>query len=208
MSKHTDEDRCLALAGVFQAAELVQSVARARPRSESAMAASLGSLFQQNPATALDTFGGNINGLRLGLESLCERLGRPAADESVEPTRYTLGLLHLERRLRRRPALLGQISERLENAQRLVAMHTLQHPAVIQALGELYRDTLSTLGPRIMISGDPAQLRDAGRQALIRALLLAGIRAAVLWRQCGGSRWSLLLGRRALIGTARGLLQQ
>jgi len=33
------------------------------------------------------------------------------------------------------------------------------------------------------------------------------MRSAVLWRQCGGTRLGLLLGRRKLADTAAGLLQ-
>ena len=33
----------------------------------------------------------------------------------------------------------------------------------------------------------------------VRAILLAGIRAAVLWTQCGGSRWQVLFKRSALL---------
>ena len=38
-------------------------------------------------------------------------------------------------------------------------------------------------------------------------LLLAAMRSAVLWRQCGGTSFGLLLGRRKLADTAAGLLQ-
>src|SRR3569623_1381139 len=40
----------------------------------------------------------------------------------------------------------------------------------------------------------------------VRTLLLAAIRSAVLWRQCGGNRWQLIFGRRKIIDTARALL--
>jgi high frequency lysogenization protein len=33
----------------------------------------------------------------------------------------------------------------------------------------------------------------------IRALLLAGIRSARLWRQLGGHRWQLVISRRKLL---------
>ena len=40
---------------------------------------------------------------------------------------------------------------------------------------------------------------------LIRALLLAGIRSAFLWRQLGGRRWKLLFRRRRLLALSREL---
>jgi high frequency lysogenization protein len=41
---------------------------------------------------------------------------------------------------------------------------------------------------------------------MVRALLLAGMRAAVLWHQCGGSRLKLIIQRRPLLECAKGLL--
>jgi high frequency lysogenization protein len=39
----------------------------------------------------------------------------------------------------------------------------------------------------------------------VRALLLAGIRAAFLWRQLGGRRWKLVLQRRRLLQRCQAL---
>ncbi|MCB1807912.1 MAG: DUF489 family protein, partial [Candidatus Competibacteraceae bacterium] len=40
----------------------------------------------------------------------------------------------------------------------------------------------------------------------IRTLLLAGLRSAVLWRQKGGGRLTLLLRRKALLAQAQAML--
>ena len=74
-------------------------------------------------------------------------------------------------------------------------------------LADCYRQTVSTLQPRVIVNGDPAILENPDNQNLIRALLLAAIRAAVLWRQCGGGRLTLVLRRRALVEAAAGLLE-
>jgi high frequency lysogenization protein len=42
----------------------------------------------------------------------------------------------------------------------------------------------------------------------VRALLLAGIRAAVLWRQVGGSRLQILFSRAKIKAAAEKILQQ
>ena len=67
------------------------------------------------------------------------------------------------------------------------------------ALGTLYADTISQLRPRIMVQGNPHYLGQAGVVSEIRALLLAAVRSALLWRQVGGSQWQFLLGRRAML---------
>ncbi|RLA21365.1 MAG: lysogenization regulator HflD, partial [Gammaproteobacteria bacterium] len=41
----------------------------------------------------------------------------------------------------------------------------------------------------------------------IRALLLSGIRAALLWRQCGGSRWKIIFQRKKITNTCLQLLK-
>jgi len=51
----------------------------------------------------------------------------------------------------------------------------------------------------VLVKGNSQTLAQPDTAALVRALLLAGTRSAVLWRQCGGSRWRLLFERRALL---------
>ena len=72
------------------------------------------------------------------------------------------------------------------------------HPEVIAELAKLYADTLGTLRPRVMVQGNPHYLGQAGVVADIRALLLAALRSAVLWRQLGGSLWDFVFQRRAM----------
>ena len=42
-------------------------------------------------------------------------------------------------------------------------------------------------------------LQQPNNASKIRALLLAGIRSARLWRQLGGHRWQLVISRRKLL---------
>ena len=77
MSRHDDNERTLALAGVFQAARLVRDLARHGRADEQAMAASIGSLFAFEPESTEAVFG-NLAGVRLGLLTLLEQLERTA----------------------------------------------------------------------------------------------------------------------------------
>jgi hypothetical protein len=61
------------------------------------------------------------------------------------------------------------------------------HPDVLASLGGLYADTVSHLRPRVMVQGNPHYLGQAAIVSEIRAVLLAALRSAVLWRQLGGS---------------------
>ena len=50
-----------------------------------------------------------------------------------------------------------------------------------------------------MVQGNPHYLAQPGVVAEIRAILLAAVRSAVLWRQLGGSYWDFLLARKAML---------
>src|SRR3546814_5375159 len=50
-----------------------------------------------------------------------------------------------------------------------------------------------------MVQGNPHYLGQADIVSEIRALLLAALRSAVLWRQMGGSLFDFLLGRRQML---------
>ena len=80
------------------------------------------------------------------------------------------------------------------------------HPLLVEKLAELYSRTISTLTPRIMVSGEHGHLANPAIAARVRAALLAGIRSAVLWRQLGGRRWQLLLRRGRIARAAADLL--
>ena len=58
------------------------------------------------------------------------------------------------------------------------------------------------MGPKIQVNGNPTCLQQTQTQHKIRALLLAGVRATVLWRQIGGKRRQLMFSRKAMIHQA------
>ena len=109
------------------------------------------------------------------------------------------------KQLRYFSALAETLHKGLVKAERGQREFDLPREQLIGHLDRLYQDNISPLQPRIMVRGEPSFLRDAAIAARIRALLLAGIRAAVLWRQLDGSRWRLLVARRQFVDTARRL---
>lgn len=200
-------DRTLALAALFQAAQLVQDVARRGHADDADVTTSIGSLFLIDAPSTIAIFGAPER-LATGLRTLIERLGARGNTESLEVTRYVIALLHLERKLMRHNTILETLRIGIRRIDNQANYFSTTHPNVLAALGELYQATLSTLQPRIMVGGEPGYLADNHRASLIRALLLAGIRAAVLWRQLGGNRLQLLIGRRRIQETAQELLKQ
>lgn len=206
---HSIVDRTIALAGVFQAAAQVRHTARHGRELSPAVEATLHSLFMVDAASVTEVYGG-LEALRPGLQTLRTQLGgKRDGERDVEVARYAVSVLLLERKLHRAPEMQARLRAGIEAAQSQAAYFGSEtHTNVIARLGDLYQQTISTMTPRIMVNGEPNVLSDSDSAALIRALLLAGIRSAVLWRQCGGSRWQLLWRRRAIIETAIDLLER
>jgi high frequency lysogenization protein len=207
MSIRTTRNRTLALAGILQSLHLVQQTAYGKPCDADAMQTSLRSVLSLD-AASVDAVYDGIAGLRTGLDMVRSQLLGERGRPDPELGRYLVVLLHLERKLGGRPRLLKQLSTRIAQVQRQVDHFGVTHANVLAGLADTYSDTVSTLNPRIMINGDPARLQDPAVANQIRALLLAAMRSAVLWRQCGGSRLGLLFGRRKLSDTAQSLLHE
>lgn len=199
------ESRVIALAGVLQACRLVRDVATNGRCDPACMEASLASVFRIDADSAAHVFG-SVAGVRLGLEILHAQFEGRHRDLAL--TRLTLGALRLERRLSRNPRMLGELRSGIEGIQRQVDHFGITHGAVQARLAELYVATLSHLRPRVIVHGNPLHLANAQLVEQIRALLLAAVRAAVLWRQVGGSQLRLLLRRREYAMLARGLLSR
>lgn len=198
-----NEERVLALAGVFQACALAQQLANDGRCDDAAMQASLASVFRIDAPSVVAVYG-NISNLRLGLRRLVAQLDESDRDMSI--TRMVVTVMRLERSLAGRPELLEQLQQGILAAQRQVEHFGQESRQVNGQLAELYASTLSTLRPRVMVSGNPQQLQQPAVVEKVRASLLAAVRSAVLWRQIGGRQWQLLVYRRQCSMLARGLL--
>jgi len=198
-------DRTLALAGLFQAVWLVDQVARTGMVPQAEYETSIGSLFEFSPASTEAVFGSRHE-LRRGLQTLLEQLESSSDKRNLYIMRYAIGLTQLERKLKATPAMLQQISEDLDGTRHQLQHFGMTHSNVIARLADIYSHTISTITPRIMVSGENNQLQSPENANKVRALLLSGIRAAVLWRQCGGNRWQLLFQRRKIMQQAKTLL--
>ncbi|MGE0081881.1 MAG: high frequency lysogenization protein HflD [Thiohalomonadaceae bacterium] len=198
-------DQTLALAGVFMAAEQVQKVARQGRIVPETFETLISSIFVIDADDTDAVYGGRPR-LQPGLRALVANLGTKAQLRDVEQMRYAISLLHLERRLAQRRDLLDAIGNGIALARNKVELFSLTHENVVAALADIYVNTVSTLKPRIMVTGEHGYLNHAENANRVRALLLAGMRSAVLWRQSGGSRLMLLFRRGAYTREAERLL--
>lgn len=195
------KDRALALAGLLQAVQLVQQMAQTGQAESAPLAASIDSLFRFDAETPEAVFDGAAK-LRPGLERLAGQLDGGAGRDAAL-TRMAMTVLHLERKFINHPRAPGAVHDGLEEIARQREHFGASHPTVLARLGELYANEVSPVGPRVLVQGNPVYLGQPDVVGEVRATLLAALRAAVLWRQLGGSYWDFLVGRRALAQATR-----
>ena len=91
------------------------------------------------------------------------------------------------------------IANRLDQAANQLEHFPSNHDNVVANLADIYTDTISTFRFRIQVTGDHNYLTQQRIANQIRVLLFSGIRAAMLWKQFGGSRLHLLFYRKRLL---------
>mgnify|MGYP001606555157 FL=1 len=204
-------DQVLALAGIFQSACLVQQLAREGHTDSAALRTSIQSILALDAPDVATIYGG-ARGVHLGLELLNTKLTGKTKPSDMEMARYVVALVQLEGSLRRNPKMLDDIRQGIDTARAQMKFFESDtpadgvHPLLMEKLAQLYSQTISTLTPRIMVSGEHGHLANPAIAAKVRATLLAGIRSAVLWRQLGGRRWQLLFSRGKIARAAAALL--
>jgi high frequency lysogenization protein len=200
----TLRDAALALAGVFQATYLVREVAHHGTVPSNLLEISIHSLFELDPPDTESVYGGRGQ-LHIGLRLLQDQLGGDTKKADIEITKYVVALMHLERKLVRNQELMGRLKAGLTRIRAQAEHFSYTHENVLAALADLYVNTVSTLTPRIVVSGQQGHLTHPANANKVRALLLAAIRSVVLWRQSGGNRFQLLFKRKQLAAEAEAL---
>lgn len=206
MPLNTLNNQTIALAGISQACLLVQQLATTGSADNDALESSIASILKIDSDSVLDIYGG-LTKIKLGLEQLDKQLtGRTITD--MEQARYAAALVFLEKQLANNTKMLEIIQTGIERAQVQAEVYGVLHENTLANLGDLYHHTISTIVPRIMVNGKEAYLAQPNTANKIRALLLAGIRSALLWRQCGGARWKFLFFRNKIQAEIKFLIAQ
>jgi high frequency lysogenization protein len=198
------EQQTIALAGVAQAARLVDQISKTGSYPLEFLTPSIHSLFQFEAGSVEDIFGG-VAGVKLGLNNLNSLLASRQADENRDLARYVFAMLYMERKFATDPAMMSVVHTRLEHASFRAEHFANNVNDLCHSVSGIYQDTLSKLRFRIKVTGSAQHLHNSNNADVIRALLLAGIRSAFLWRQLGGRRWKLLWQRKQLLRTSQQL---
>jgi len=206
------QNRTIALAALFQSIEGVNQVSNTGKVDDVLYNSCISSVLEENANDAVELYG-SLDKLKAGLSSMIYQLGAgqltpDGKPKDMESTRYALGLLHLEKKLHKNPAVFEDVIKGIQDTQKKLEFFDKEHENITASLADIYANTISNIGPKIMVQGDQTHLANPKNAAKIRALLLAGIRAALLWRQAGGTRWKLLLERGKLQQQADTFLSQ
>jgi high frequency lysogenization protein len=207
----TLKNRTIALAALFNSIDGVLQIAHKGTVDQQLLETSINSILGDNADNILDVYGG-LQNLEAGFKTMLHQLGSGSMTpdgktKDLEATRYSINILYLEKKLANNPDVFKNLLDGIGNTQKqLEFFDEVTHATVISSLAELYSETISKIGPRIMVKGDQNHLSNPDNAAKIRTFLLAGIRAALLWRQAGGDRWKLLFARGKMQKEAERLL--
>lgn len=201
------QDISIALAGVCQSARLVHQFAHTGSVDKEIFRTSLSSLLVTQPDSTLEIFGNQLENLTLGLETSLSQLSTRQGKMDAEIGRYWIGILVLSQKLAKNPDAKTELSRRLQQLERQLALYDndILHEQMITNIAAIYSDIISPMGSRIQVYGLQDLLSRPDIQHRVRASLLAGIRAGILWQQVGGSRWQFFFSRQKLLNATQAL---
>ncbi len=204
MAEKSIQNQTIALLGIFQCCEQVRTIASSGQHHADSLETAVHSLLQLEAHDVEEVYGG-LHNLRRGAVVLQQQLGNEATGRDIEITRNAATLLHLERALMGNPQAIAQLRRGLETVISQAQYFEMTHDNIISNLADLYSKTISPLGNKVIVQGEQRFLADEHKAKLIRVFLLAALRSAVLWRQCGGNRFKLIWQRNKHIQAAQQL---
>lgn len=202
----TEEDRILALAGIFQAAYSVDQIARNGVIDSQELQTAVFSILQTDAEDIPAVFE-HRGHLKSGLKTLLSQMLENKTSK-VDITRYALQLMHLAAKLQKSPEALQNLSRGIDIAKGRAETFGMTHINLLSQLADLYVENISNLSSRIMVNGEPVHLNNPDNVSRIRAILLAGVRAAWLWLQCGGRRRQMIFSRKKIYRHASEMLEK
>jgi len=191
-----------ALAGVTQAAVLVHQFATTGECDDHAFNTLIKSIYQID-ADDVPSVYGSVDNLKLGFNFLHNLFANSQSKSQREISRYVISIMHAAKLLMQDKAMVMNLQKKVKYAISQAEFFDATHPSVINSLGHIYKDTISSFKFRIHVVGAPSILNNEDNMAKVRALLLAGIRSAVLWQQVGGNKWQFIFSRRKIAKCAQ-----
>ena len=214
------QNRALALAAVFQSAQLTHMTALSGRQStgengnfylEQLIKASLNIRPQAKPCSQTLDYFNQLADISLGLKTLESSITQPfnpspksrfpKFSQTKLPMSYAMALLHLEKKVYSNPKFVEIIEKSQQKILKQLSFfdNNYLHPSIIANLAQTYVETAGSINPRIMVKGSAEAFKDTAHTNRIRASLFTGLQMAHLWRQSGGSSWSMIFTKRKLL---------
>lgn len=203
----------IALAALFQSAAQIQRIARFGAVDEKAIAPLMRALVITNPQTIEEIYDPKtiIPGLNQLLTSLYPK--EAAQPKNAELIKLAFSIIGLAGTLEKQEPIFQQLDREVDVLrENVLTLHPDYEKAsenilmdydVIKLYSKIYSALISPNFPKLIIYGEESYLRRTELQEMIRALLLSGIRASLLWHQVGGKRYSLMFRYKDIIECAR-----
>jgi len=207
----SDDERTMALAGVYQASVLTQDLARRGRCDDAVLMSSIKSLFTFDAPTTIEVYG-NVEALSCGLRTVVNRMATQAEITDFELSRYVMSLTQLAGRLQKDRATAEKLYNGIRNLPEATRMSEstqfdddsgeIDDLSLCEGLADVYTTTISKMSPQVIVHGEHGHLSDSQIVAKVRTALLAGVRSAWLWHQLGGRKWHLILHKNRYIASA------
>lgn len=204
----------LALAALFQCCAQISRVANTGFWDEHAAACVIRGLLVTDPKTCEDIYapGKLMTGFKQLADSLDKSMGAKSA-ETIAITQNALKIIALEISIERNEEIFNRMSSEIDRIKANILASNKDYmdkgpevildPNFLSDFSSLYQSLISPNFQKLIIYGEEQYLRQSENQDRIRALLLSGIRAVVLWRQLGGRRRFLFFRRKAIVECAQ-----
>ncbi len=207
----------IALAALFQACNQIQKIARTGYADSHASAAIIRALIITDAKTIDDIY--DPQKLVVGLKQLVTSFTAISSDKqesTIEVTKNAFKLIALEQAIEKNAQIFNRLGQNIDSLRLSILskysdyedgnVDTVLKEDCIKDYADLYQSLISPNFPKLIIYGEEQYLRISENQDQIRALLLAAIRAVVLWRQVGGRRRFFVFRRKSIIANAKTLL--
>lgn len=199
------ENQTLALAGVFQSALYVDQIAKSGTIEPDLLSNMIETVLNLEPESYESVFGGRTQ-VFAGLNTLERSLAKHGSGLNREVLQYAMSIIAVQGKLSKRDDLMAELSKGLDRAvSQKSYFDDFLHEAVVASVATCYQNSVSQLNFRIRVTGNPTHLKNPKVAEKVRAILLYGVRCALLWRQSGGRRWHLMINRQKLKYTAKQL---
>ena len=185
----------LAFASILQSLQAVDELANKGTYNTFTLETCLDSLLQTE-VDNIDVIYPNMLGLKPGLLLLNHQMSESFNKGDLQIAKYLSNILHLAKKLSKYPNYANVIQTGIAKAIEIKDDYPVTHENMQARLAGIYSDSISLIPPKLLIKGDQSVLQNVATVNKIRALLLSALRNALLWKQFGGSKWSLLFGRK------------